>query len=393
MYTLFAFLLLGNSKVSLISVNHKTSQACLSLTHADEPGSGVDSSQANFQRQKARGNHSRRLFHATKDSTKIDPIIETFKPRHQSTTRLQDSGGDGDDDSSAAGGGCGYRPHASCSSMGQNNSQVESSLEASVSTQEEKRLHGYTIPKLIKPAASSPREIGSGRKPASSTASTHFKRSCSAFSTGLRFSPPRKRKKTLSSSAMGTRKSITNRPQLPINSVPNHKPRVAFAQDTQRSEPAVRTATVNTRNQCQGGNPPSNSRSRFPSASFRARRVFSSSDSDNSGSVSTDNSHLVEQKGLEQETKAPRLVEPLQNTTSPRPRAVCAQNGNNFKVVIRKALDSYFDEGKITNRQYKRILERASRKVQDGLALGSLDERRVVKLVADYVTAYRSHVY
>ena len=67
----------------------------------------------------------------------------------------------------------------------------------------------------------------------------------------------------------------------------------------------------------------------------------------------------------------------------------------NPKMVIRRALDSYFDRGEITNRQYKRILERASRKVEEGLANTStsmsLNKTKVIKLVDDYVQAYRYH--
>ena len=63
---------------------------------------------------------------------------------------------------------------------------------------------------------------------------------------------------------------------------------------------------------------------------------------------------------------------------------------DNFEPVIRRALDSYFDQGKITNRQYKRILERASKRVQEGLKVCSLNEKLVTKLVANYVKGYRS---
>ena len=59
------------------------------------------------------------------------------------------------------------------------------------------------------------------------------------------------------------------------------------------------------------------------------------------------------------------------------------------KKIIRRALDYHFDNGEITNRQYKRILERASKKVIDGLSRqASMSEKRVTKLIADYVSAY-----
>lgn len=69
-----------------------------------------------------------------------------------------------------------------------------------------------------------------------------------------------------------------------------------------------------------------------------------------------------------------------------------SKTGAEPKPLIREALDIYFDKGEITNRQYKRILERASRKVQDGLDRCSyMNKNRVFKLVADYVDAYRYH--
>lgn len=69
-----------------------------------------------------------------------------------------------------------------------------------------------------------------------------------------------------------------------------------------------------------------------------------------------------------------------------------SKTGAEPKPLIREALDVYFDKGEITNRQYKRILERASRKVQDGLDRCSyMNKNRVFKLVADYVDAYRYH--
>ena len=59
------------------------------------------------------------------------------------------------------------------------------------------------------------------------------------------------------------------------------------------------------------------------------------------------------------------------------------------KTIIRRALDVHFDRGEITNRKYMRILERANRKVEDGLARSSyMNQQRVEKLVADYVDAY-----
>lgn len=58
--------------------------------------------------------------------------------------------------------------------------------------------------------------------------------------------------------------------------------------------------------------------------------------------------------------------------------------------LVRKALDVHFDKGTITNRQYKRILERATRKVKDGLVQSScMNENRVRKLVSDFVKAYK----
>ena len=62
------------------------------------------------------------------------------------------------------------------------------------------------------------------------------------------------------------------------------------------------------------------------------------------------------------------------------------------KELIRRALDVYFDKGTITNRQYKRILERATRKVQEGLVMSSyMNKNRVKKLVSDFVEAYKYH--
>lgn len=62
------------------------------------------------------------------------------------------------------------------------------------------------------------------------------------------------------------------------------------------------------------------------------------------------------------------------------------------KGLVRRALDVHFDEGRITNRQYKRILERATRKVEEGLVRSSyMNEKRVKKLVADFVKAYKCH--
>lgn len=61
------------------------------------------------------------------------------------------------------------------------------------------------------------------------------------------------------------------------------------------------------------------------------------------------------------------------------------------KLIIRRTLDRFFDKGTITNRQYKRILERATRRVQEGKARTPyVDERRVVRLVSDYVQAYKT---
>ena len=68
------------------------------------------------------------------------------------------------------------------------------------------------------------------------------------------------------------------------------------------------------------------------------------------------------------------------------------ENSCEPRRLVKKALDVYFDEGRITNRQFKRILERATRKVEEGLAQCScVSEPRVKKLVADYVEAYEYH--
>ena len=63
------------------------------------------------------------------------------------------------------------------------------------------------------------------------------------------------------------------------------------------------------------------------------------------------------------------------------------------KIVIRRELDRYFDKGTITNRQYKRILERASRRVKESkMRSPVIEEKRVMKLVFDYVQAYKTVV-
>ena len=68
------------------------------------------------------------------------------------------------------------------------------------------------------------------------------------------------------------------------------------------------------------------------------------------------------------------------------------RSASNSKSIIKKTLDKYFDRGEITNRQYKRILERANQKVQKGIDQSSyMNEKRVVKLVGDYVKAYMYH--
>ena len=60
-------------------------------------------------------------------------------------------------------------------------------------------------------------------------------------------------------------------------------------------------------------------------------------------------------------------------------------------VIIRQVLDRYFDQGIITNRQFKRILERASKKVQQGITKTPIvDKKKVVKLVSEYVQAYKT---
>lgn len=161
--------------------------------------------------------------------------------------------------------------------------------------------------------------------------------------------------------------------------------------------------------QARGGNSSiaSVSLSSFPLARLRAKQAFDSSDSD---AVPTDKlpGHATSQLGretLEQHDATQRVELGYQLRAEPSQRVECEPVGSQlqasvvkpnsgsgkFKAVIRKALDAYFDQGKITNRQYKRILQRAGKKVQDGLMLSSLNEKRVVKLVADYVEAYRFH--
>ena len=56
--------------------------------------------------------------------------------------------------------------------------------------------------------------------------------------------------------------------------------------------------------------------------------------------------------------------------------------------VIRRALDNHYSRGEITNQQYGRIFERANRRVQNGPTCSN--EKKIVKLVADYVDAYSS---
>jgi len=63
----------------------------------------------------------------------------------------------------------------------------------------------------------------------------------------------------------------------------------------------------------------------------------------------------------------------------------------NVRELVRKALDVHFDKGHIKNRQYKRILERATLKIEKHTTdIPIISENRVKKLVADYVEAYRS---
>ena len=62
----------------------------------------------------------------------------------------------------------------------------------------------------------------------------------------------------------------------------------------------------------------------------------------------------------------------------------------NVRELVKKVLDVHFDKGHIKNRQYKRILERATLKIEKHITdVPIISENRVRKLVADYVDAYR----
>ncbi len=58
------------------------------------------------------------------------------------------------------------------------------------------------------------------------------------------------------------------------------------------------------------------------------------------------------------------------------------------KELVKKALDVHFDKKRIKNREYQRILERATLKIEKNPTEVPC-ENRIKKLVADYVDAYR----
>lgn len=147
-----------------------------------------------------------------------------------------------------------------------------------------------------------------------------------------------------------------------------------------------------------GGNSSSNSLTKF---SFTRLRSWQISDSDTPNTESTEKLPLTDpasQPELRQLDGKPYVLNHIECGQTKHNQLHMAQSnpeasssrGDNFKSVIRKALDMYFDQGKITNRQYKRILERATKRVREGLKICSLNEKQVIKLVADYVKAYRS---
>ena len=101
-------------------------------------------------------------------------------------------------------------------------------------------------------------------------------------------------------------------------------------------------------------------------------------------------------EGVSRITSSLNVEQKQSNNTTPvdlNERSYSNETNNvqpNPKPIIRRVLDSYFDRGAITNRQYKRILERASRRVQERLDVSS--QASIKKLVMDYVKAYRTHV-
>ena len=61
--------------------------------------------------------------------------------------------------------------------------------------------------------------------------------------------------------------------------------------------------------------------------------------------------------------------------------------------VVKYCLDTFYKDGRINGRQYKRIFERSTRKVMKGTqVVGRIDIDRVMKLVKDFVDAYTTTV-
>ena len=72
--------------------------------------------------------------------------------------------------------------------------------------------------------------------------------------------------------------------------------------------------------------------------------------------------------------------------------STCVNNSKSDpRELVRRALDVHFDKGRIKNRQYRRILERATLKIEKhSMDLSAVSESNVRKLVDDYVEAYRN---
>lgn len=369
--------------------------------------------------------------------------------------------------------GSGYeqRPHPSRINMGDNSGPQVPPSPNDDGAASSKGLHGYTIPKLVKPTPDTESTHPGNGTNLGSTPPTRFKRSCSAFSTGGgRVQRSRKKKQCFCGS--DSKRSVkSSKPPRQYHgehnhSVPGHLPRqkhtdsTADAQTaadleynvtrcsppgqtgtdfeyTSRSPPVDFEYNVTSRSPqvqktdskyyvtaCRpsdhkaiqdeeeffnsvsgktmppdghtsdfdGGNSSSNSLTKF---SFTCLRSWQGSDSDTPKSVSTETFPLTEPTGQSELDSKECIMSRVECGQAEHNQPHLAQSnpessGDNFKSVIRKALDMYFDQGKITNRQYKRILERATRRVRDGLKICSLNEKQVIKLVADYVKAYKS---
>lgn len=103
-------------------------------------------------------------------------------------------------------------------------------------------------------------------------------------------------------------------------------------------------------------------------------------------------SHTATRSQSEKILRDPCLPTVHDSSALPHNNAKLLSDANDSKGIIRRTLDKYFDRGELTNRQYKRILERANQKVQKGIDQSSyMNEKRVVKLVGDYVKAYMYH--